>query len=1140
MSDKNLDIKVEFIGEDRTGKSVKSVRQGLKGAKDDATLLSKSLKGVAALTAGAFTVGGAMKLAGALGEGVEMAAELDKGVREIGTLMGGLTKGEISAMRTELHGLAIESGRAVDTLVKAKYDVVSAGFSDAADSALILNKSARLAVGGVTEVSTSADLLTTILNAYRKEAKDAGEVSDDLFTIVRNGKTTMNELGAQMGQVIAIAGPLDVSLDEVGAAISTLTAQGQSTAIATTAISAAVSELSKPSKELQAALAAVDVTSDDLIKTGGGLAGALELVKKASDKTGISVNKLVAREEALRAILPLVSTASKKFARDLESMGDNAGSADKAFALMADGADHLKNQMNAAFDSAKRAVGEVISENEEYKELLKQIKEGVDKFATSVREGNPDFDKFVSNIMQFGSDVVKNAPGTLAEITKEIQGIYDAVSPLVDLAQNNPEMTKYGIIGGLLLGPGGAALGITLGYIKQVGDNLDEAFGGSPWVKFRSGLEDIEKQKQAWQEYSSSVRDAELSQEQMLAKTLALIAAAKNATESTDDFNEKGNASGNTTGKVEGLGSATGDKIEKAGDAARKAVKEVYGFDEAVKAVEADFRAWRETLDDATEALGTVDELLGRTSEETLTVKEAKEQLLDAEFAWNEAAALGVLGLEEQTVAYLQLTGAIDAARDARQREQMEMRERAYAIADVAEQLGLEGSGALYQGVTDFQKGDTLGGSLNLASFAGRNIGGSFGNSLTSAASMALAGLKIAGGNPIGAAIGGVVGLVSSLFGGGRERQGQEEREAAREEIYNAMIDSAIAGGAFSRSLLQMANYDFETLAEDAALGASIQSQYNIPIGWGHSASTQRFLDDRDSGDLQELQRYIALMDAASIAAAEFREASLSSSIREITVAYEGMTAQAKELGLEQQALAELEKARLSELVVAVTGITVDSMSEMAVVAMNRDARNVGEAFAETVSEALEESLRSRTISLFFEKTVWSQLETPLVDLSQKIVEGTLSSAELAAAVSDIEELATATAPYAAELASLLDSAGIGYSGTSRSSSMIEPAKPGVVGVRVPGFADGGDFAGGWRWVGERGPELEYTGPSRIASTGDLRQDLSPKGVEREIRAMRGELNSALREIASTLDEWRRMLRVWDIYMMSKVEEVEV
>lgn len=43
----------------------------------------------------------------------------------------------------------------------------------------------------------------------------------------------------------------------------------------------------------------------------------------------------------------------------------------------------------------------------------------------------------------------------------------------------------------------------------------------------------------------------------------------------------------------------------------------------------------------------------------------------------------------------------------------------------------------------------------------------------------------------------------------------------------------------------------------------------------------------------------------------------------------------------------------------------------------------------------------------------------------------------------------------------------------------------------IPGFASGGRHAGGWRVVGERGPELEYTGPSQIVPADITRRILS-------------------------------------------------
>jgi hypothetical protein len=64
----------------------------------------------------------------------------------------------------------------------------------------------------------------------------------------------------------------------------------------------------------------------------------------------------------------------------------------------------------------------------------------------------------------------------------------------------------------------------------------------------------------------------------------------------------------------------------------------------------------------------------------------------------------------------------------------------------------------------------------------------------------------------------------------------------------------------------------------------------------------------------------------------------------------------------------------------------------------------------------------------------------------------------------------------------------------------------------VPGFASGGDFGGGLRLVGERGPELEVTGPSRIFNAAQTRSmlgggtnDLTRELLE-EMRAMRAEI----------------------------------
>lgn len=96
-------------------------------------------------------------------------------------------------------------------------------------------------------------------------------------------------------------------------------------------------------------------------------------------------------------------------------------------------------------------------------------------------------------------------------------------------------------------------------------------------------------------------------------------------------------------------------------------------------------------------------------------------------------------------------------------------------------------------------------------------------------------------------------------------------------------------------------------------------------------------------------------------------------------------------------------------------------------------------------------------------------------------------------------------------------------------------------GGSLPAFASGGDHLGGIRLVGENGPELEVTGPSRIFNAQQTHNILRGTNSDNsdaliaEIKALRAEV-SALRDenkqlASSTLNESRKQARVlekWD------------
>lgn len=77
----------------------------------------------------------------------------------------------------------------------------------------------------------------------------------------------------------------------------------------------------------------------------------------------------------------------------------------------------------------------------------------------------------------------------------------------------------------------------------------------------------------------------------------------------------------------------------------------------------------------------------------------------------------------------------------------------------------------------------------------------------------------------------------------------------------------------------------------------------------------------------------------------------------------------------------------------------------------------------------------------------------------------------------------------------------------------------------TPGFATGGVHAGGLRVVGERGPELEFTGPSRIIPNSQLGSVGSNQALIEEIRGLRADLRAGQAVIAGNSGRIAKILK---------------
>ena len=343
------------------------------------------------------------RLFSAFASGARRAREMERGFQEINTLYTGA-----DGLTANTKKLIIEQsnlfGRDIQTNQKAFYDIVSSGITNQAEALKVLEASNKLAVGGLTETGTAADLLTSAMNSWGHETYTATQITDILFQTVRKGKTTINEMAGSLGQVFPIASKAGASLEEVGAAIATMTASGAKTTEAVTFLKNILKsiikkegpEASKIFKELlgyewdQASL-----------KVKGFKTMILDLLKATKGNADV-LGKLIPDIRGLSGIMSVSANNGKTFAENMEAMMNATGATDEAVGKMA----------NTMDQRLKRATQELINELNGLSEATGEAQVKVVEFG---RDGVKWFKNFLVQAQEYTTELI----GEFAKIKDE-------------------------------------------------------------------------------------------------------------------------------------------------------------------------------------------------------------------------------------------------------------------------------------------------------------------------------------------------------------------------------------------------------------------------------------------------------------------------------------------------------------------------------------------------------------------------------------------------------------------------------------------------------------------------------------------------------------------------------------------------
>lgn len=265
---------------------------------------------------------------------VKNAVDFEKSIAEISTLVD-TSVVSVDELSAAVREQAKAFGGDVQTQARALYQIISAGASDAATANNILTASNKLAAGGVTDVLTAADGLTSVLNAYGDKVAGATAVSDAMFVAMKGGKTTIAELSSNLGAVAPLAAQMGISFDELTATTAALTKGGVSTSVAMTGLRAILATIAKPSKEATDLAAELGIEFNSAGLKAKGLAGFMEELKAKTGGSSDAMATLFGGVEALVPALALSGKAGQDLAAILGQMTNKAGATNEAADKMA-------------------------------------------------------------------------------------------------------------------------------------------------------------------------------------------------------------------------------------------------------------------------------------------------------------------------------------------------------------------------------------------------------------------------------------------------------------------------------------------------------------------------------------------------------------------------------------------------------------------------------------------------------------------------------------------------------------------------------------------------------------------------------------------------------------------------------------
>ena len=260
---------------------------------------------------------GIVGLAGAVAvESVKMAGDFQAKTDVFATTAGEDVK-NMDMIRAGMLQLSTDTGTDAQHMVDAMYKVESSHYHGA-DALKVLTAATQGAKIENSNLTTTADALTTTMTDFHYKTDDAALAMSKLVAVAGGGKLNMEEMAGSLHTVENVSQNAHLSLDQMGGALATLTMHGQSANDATMNLRNAIQNLAAPNAVATKEMAGLGLNALDLSDHLGdrGLTGTYKILTQAiADHTqnghvvlDLMQNSAISAEKAQRALTGLTGS----------------------------------------------------------------------------------------------------------------------------------------------------------------------------------------------------------------------------------------------------------------------------------------------------------------------------------------------------------------------------------------------------------------------------------------------------------------------------------------------------------------------------------------------------------------------------------------------------------------------------------------------------------------------------------------------------------------------------------------------------------------------------------------------------------------------------------------------------------------